>query len=361
MQFTNFKINNKPTSYTAESPISKGTFLTLGVGSYVDNSDIHCANIEHGHVLIGNFCSLAQNVTLLVGMNHDYRYISTFPFRTSKVLDRLFGAGDELRKIPSILPNPNHYQVIIGNDVWIGHGATILSGVKIGNGAIVGANSTVTKDIPPYAIAVGSPARVIKYRFDEETRRKLNEIKWWNWPLDKIKDNLLLLEQPEEFLEKFYPEVKVPPKQDLDVEVEKLKNSGRTIYTFVLDFVAMNPLWKRVIKGYINTFHDRDETVLILFFDKTRTQEQIDEVVGYVDSFKKEYKAIPLIDLAPAVSIYNFPYINTLRMSDCFISSKEAISSFCIDYLSDTNAKIVAAMDDVIFPGEYGERTPISF
>lgn len=360
MQFTNIKINSNPTSYSCRSQVSEGIFLTLGVGSYIADSDVQCTNPEHGHILIGNFCSLARNITFLLGMNHDYRYVSTYPFRTKKCLKMLFGVEDGFSEIPCSLPNPNHYQAIIGSDVWIGHGATILSGVKIGNGAVIGANSTVTKDIPPYAVAVGTPAKVIKYRFDEEVRQKLNDIKWWNWPLDKIKDNLLLLEQPEAFVGKFYQEIKAPLKQELDIQVENLKKTGRTIYTFILDFAAMRPFWKRVIKGYISAFHDKNETVLVLFFDKARSNEQAVEIKEYADSLKKDYGAIPLIMLMPAVSAYNFPYINTLRMSDYFITSKEAISSFCVDYLSDTDAKILAAMDDGIFPGEQGENTPIS-
>jgi virginiamycin A acetyltransferase len=80
--------------------------------------------------------------------------------------------------------------VVIGNDVWIGYGATILSGVEIGDGAIIGAMAVVAKNVEPYSIVAGNPARLIRKRFDEETIRKLLEIRWWDWPAEKINKNL---------------------------------------------------------------------------------------------------------------------------------------------------------------------------
>lgn len=91
-----------------------------------------------------------------------------------------------------------------------------MGGVKIGNGALIGANSVVAKDIPPYAIAVGNPARVIKYRFDEETIKKLLAVKWWNWDAKKIADNLPLMNDVEKFLELHYsPELDAFPEDDI--------------------------------------------------------------------------------------------------------------------------------------------------
>jgi virginiamycin A acetyltransferase len=77
----------------------------------------------------------------------------------------------------------------IGNDVWIGTGSTILTGVKIGDGAVIAVNAVVTNDVPPHGIACGTPAKVLKYRFSEEIIKELLEIKWWNWEIEKIKKN----------------------------------------------------------------------------------------------------------------------------------------------------------------------------
>ena len=93
--------------------------------------------------------------------------------------------------------------IIIGNDVWVAFGATILSGVKIGDGAVVAAGSVVTKDIPPYAIVGGVPAKVIKYRFDDEIIKSLQDIKWWDWDQETIKKRVGDFTEPEVFIQKY--------------------------------------------------------------------------------------------------------------------------------------------------------------
>jgi serine acetyltransferase len=95
--------------------------------------------------------------------------------------------------------------VEIGNDVWIGDTATLLSGVRIGNGAVIGARSVVTKDVPPYAIVVGNPARIARLRFTPEQISALERIAWWNWPLHKIREAAPLLLSPsiEEFIARY--------------------------------------------------------------------------------------------------------------------------------------------------------------
>ena len=139
---------------------------------------------------------------------------------------------------------PNHYQIILGHDVWLGYGVKILSGVKIGNRAVVGAGAVVAKDIPPYAIAVGNPARVIKYRFDEETIKKLLAVKWWNWDLKKIADNMPLVTDVEKFLAIHYsPALENFPEDDLSRLIE---NFGGRVYQFIADFRAARPLWKKL-------------------------------------------------------------------------------------------------------------------
>ena len=133
---------------------------------------------------IGKFCSIANDVQIFLGGNHRIDWITTYPF---SVLNSWPEAKD-------IKGHPcTKGDVIIGNDVWIGRKTLILSGVTIGDGAIVGARSVVTKDVAPYSIVAGNPAKLIRKRFDEKTIEKLLEIKWWDWNLEKIKKNLPLL------------------------------------------------------------------------------------------------------------------------------------------------------------------------
>jgi acetyltransferase-like isoleucine patch superfamily enzyme len=141
-------------------------------------------------VSIGNFCSIAEDVKIIAGGEHNYNLVTTFPLK-----DRLKGAK---------LPIRHKGDIIIGNDVWIGTGAIILAGVKIGEGAVVGAGSVVTHDVPAYAIVAGVPARVLKFRFTPEQIKKLLEIAWWDWNVEKIVENIdYFYGNVDDFIEKF--------------------------------------------------------------------------------------------------------------------------------------------------------------
>lgn len=132
---------------------------------------------------IGSFCSIAENVTIFGGGEHPSDWVSTFPLRA---------AFNQANAYLDGLP-PTKGQTNIGNDVWIGYGAKILSGVTIGDGAIIGAGSVVIKNVPPYAIVGGNPAKFIRYRFNKEQISQLLSIKWWHWPLDRISEFTHLL------------------------------------------------------------------------------------------------------------------------------------------------------------------------
>jgi acetyltransferase-like isoleucine patch superfamily enzyme len=129
-------------------------------------------------VSIGKFCSLSTSITI-VGGEHNLKWVSAFPLRERFWLPGRGKDGHPKTKGP----------VTIGNDVWIGMGALILSGVTIGDGSVVAAHSVVTKDVPPYAIVAGNPAQIVRYRFDQGTIQALLRIRWWDWRLEKIVEN----------------------------------------------------------------------------------------------------------------------------------------------------------------------------
>jgi virginiamycin A acetyltransferase len=132
-------------------------------------------------LIIGRFCSIAAETRFIMnGGNHATTWFTTFPFP-------IFGNGWEAAEPESW---PNRGDTIVGNDVWIGYGATIMPGVNIGDGAIVATKAVVTKDVEPYAIVGGNPAAVIRYRFDELTRNALRDIAWWDWNIEKITRNV---------------------------------------------------------------------------------------------------------------------------------------------------------------------------
>lgn len=127
---------------------------------------------------VGKFCSIAKNVTVFTGGSHRTDWVTTYPFGHihKNIFNNFNGKGH---------PKSNG-NVIIGNDVWIGTDATIMSGITVGDGAVIAANSHVVKNVEPYSIVGGNPAKLIKYRFSSEKIEKLLEIQWWNWSVEKI-------------------------------------------------------------------------------------------------------------------------------------------------------------------------------
>lgn len=165
------------------------------IGDYTYYDDINGADDFEKHVthfydfigdklIIGKFCSIAKGIEFVMnGANHKMDSISTYPFY---IMGKDWGSAlaphtDEL---------PLKGDTVVGNDVWIGQNVTIMPGVHIGDGAIIGANSVVARDIPAYAIAVGNPCGVKKMRFDEKTINTLEDIKWWDWDIQKINGNI---------------------------------------------------------------------------------------------------------------------------------------------------------------------------
>ncbi len=146
-------------------------------------------------ISIGRFCSIAKNVTIHNGSNHNVQWVSTFPHRIMFDLDGKGKDGHPCSK----------GDVNIGNDVWIGENVTIFSGVKIGDGAVVAGNSVVVRDVDPYSVCGGVPAKMIKKRFENEEIKKLLLIKWWDWELEKIKKSVPLLcsDNVKDFINEF--------------------------------------------------------------------------------------------------------------------------------------------------------------
>lgn len=169
----------------------------IEVGDYTYYDDANGADKFEEHVthhyeflgdklIIGKFCQIASGIKIIMnGANHRMNSVTTYPFN-------IMGNGWE-KVTPKLTDLPFKGDTVIGNDVWIGQNVTILPGVHIGDGAIIGANSVVTKDIPAYHIAAGNPCKVIRKRFSEELINYLEEVKWWNWEEEKIFKNLEIL------------------------------------------------------------------------------------------------------------------------------------------------------------------------
>lgn len=132
---------------------------------------------------VGSYTSIAGGSTIMLGGKHAPDRVTTFPHR---IMLGMPGAGTDGFPLPT-------GDTVIGSDAWICAGALLVSGVTVGDGAIVAAGAVVTKDVPPYALVGGNPARVIRYRYDEEERAALLAIRWWDWPEDEVRAAVPLL------------------------------------------------------------------------------------------------------------------------------------------------------------------------
>jgi virginiamycin A acetyltransferase len=171
-------------------PVVKNKNIMVGDFTYFSGNDFE-KHISHHYdfygdkLIIGKFCQIAKGVRFIMnGANHQKDCVSTFPFY-------IFEGWEE--SVPPLDKMPLKGDTVIGNDVWIGEDATILPGVKIGDGAIIGLNSVVGRDVEPYTIVAGNPAKPVRKRFDDELIRMMLELKWWDKPIEEIKKLIPLL------------------------------------------------------------------------------------------------------------------------------------------------------------------------
>lgn len=177
--------NNK--AYLGKMNITENSSIEIGNMTYFSGSSIVNGN---GQLEIGAFCSLAKGIEVFTSnINHPMNFATTYNLHSNlRIIENDMG-----------LELPNFHQeikrlekkkdVTIGNDVWIGRDVLIMNGISIGDGCIIGARSTITKNCEPYGVYVGSPAKLVKYRFSQDIIRQLLIIKWWKWPYEKISRN----------------------------------------------------------------------------------------------------------------------------------------------------------------------------
>lgn len=171
------------TSITVGDYTMYNDFVNDPIG-FEKNNVLYHYPINHDKLIIGKFCSIACGAKFLFNSaNHTMASLSTYPFP-------LFFDEWELEKKNVTEAWDNKGDIIVGNDVWIGYEAVILAGVMIGDGAIIGTRAVVTKDVPPYTIVGGVPAKSIRKRFDDETIAELLKLKWWDWSEEKIFQNI---------------------------------------------------------------------------------------------------------------------------------------------------------------------------
>lgn len=183
----------------SQGSLSGFPFLSIDRDSYLVGVEVQSGidfDVAGGRhcIAIGKGCSLAESITFMIDLNHDYASVCQ-------------GELSFLPKSPSYSRIKRKGSIILQNDVWIGHGATIMAGVTLHNGGVVAADAVVTKDVPPYAIVAGNPAKIVRHRFDKETIDGLQKIAWWDWPpkIQQLRRDDFLLSAPE-FVAKYLPE-----------------------------------------------------------------------------------------------------------------------------------------------------------
>ena len=170
--------------------------ISMGCKSYIEGARIEGSGV----ILIGNFSSVSWDVLFEIGLNNGHDYSRVFTY------DEVHADWQVETRVSDMSAN----RIEIGNDVWIARGCRLKASgsrpLSIGDGAVIAADSVVVSDVPPFAIVGGNPARLIKWRFPEDVRRKLLEIRWWDWPLEKLYQHRDELSDPLAFVQKHCPE-----------------------------------------------------------------------------------------------------------------------------------------------------------
>ena len=288
--------------------------VTMGPRSYMIGAELKmeppCA------MLIGKYCSIADDVLFMANNDHDYAATSTYPlYLLDKSMPSKYREGEA-----------NHSgkrQIIIGNDVWIGTRATICAGVRIGNGAIVAAGSVVTRDVPPYAIVGGNPAKVIKYRFDEDTIKYFQEIKWWHWPETEIVKHKDFMLNPS-LRKAGLPSAKQQANEEVARTINGLRAGGRLFGTLVDSepyLHAGEPLYRHIMDSFLDFAGDGD---VLLLAAAPEQREEGQKALALIS--ERNIANIRLIHMGEA---FNYTFLTCL---DYFLAGRQDADALYVDF-----------------------------
>lgn len=333
---------DKYTVYSAAEGVLKGfPLLSVDRGSYLVGGQLQSGlNLGRGgqvHSLqIGKYSALADGITFLIDLDHDYRSISM----------GLVPEWQEATKENKEMKIHRKGQILIQNDCWVGHGATLLGGVVIHDGAVVAAEAVVTKDVPPYAIVAGNPARVVKYRFPEEIRQALQKIAWWDWSSEKLRQNRRSMQEGmEAFVGEFLPEAESRLERICKHAnpICALTEQGK-IYVVAADTEESWPVCPGVIREFCEQFQRMDGQLVIYIPSICENKEKVfSEVMDILTPYREADCAVQIIDQEGVTAE------DVIRNADAYITNR---GSYNITYtcLADLYGKsILSGVDKKVF------------
>lgn len=309
--------------------------FTIGRDSYVIESymEINVDSEFVCNVHIGRYSSIARDTVFMVDQNHDHR----------RVCQGRISGGDYLM-LEFVRRNG---QIVIMNDCWIGEASMIMSGVTIGNGAVIAAGSVVNEDVPAYAIVAGNPAKIIGYRFSPEQIRELEEIRWWNWDEEKVRSNAKLLNgDVDEFIKTFKAEAKQKQVKNIDIPSIPARNQSGRRYLYIPDFEQDYPTYQHVMESFARS-HEGSDDELLLF---VRDDEYINDKLEILNILFERYS-----DVNCFVNLFEGSENDLeglIRQSDYYITNRNKDVVYLMDMADKYGVKVLSGVDIPVFEGE---------
>ena len=323
----------KQVEYTMDFPeCGKFPVMQIDRGSYISGAKIETSlnfHVSDGcyNLQIGKYCAMAENILFMMDLMHDYKYVA-------------MGAIEELRGIENPNTDIERYrvqrkgQILIENDVWIGHGATIMGGVIIHNGAVIGANAVVTKDVPPYAIVAGNPAQIIKYRFDEKTIKSLLKIRWWDWPSELIKTRQKeMLLSVENFVAAFGEDEADTVQNPIN------KNIDGPVYACIADMDSVFPVFPKILDEFCYRYSNMNGQLVIYIRNNESKEYNMQGILQCLSEYQKVNCSIQIIDDA-AVSIKD-----VMRNTDFYITNRCSENLKAVELAYNYSKRILSGVD----------------
>jgi len=325
--YTELKINSP-------GPLNGFPLLTIDADTYIIGAEIQSGinfDVDSGRhcIAIGKGCSLAEAITFMVDLNHDYASVAQ-------------GEMSFLQNVKGPYKIRRKASIILQNDVWVGHGATIMAGVTLHNGCVVAADAVVTKDVPPYAIVGGNPARVLRWRFEEDIIAALQKIAWWDWPPEIQMARRRDFNLPAaEFVEKYLPEADNRGGYAPCVKAGDQKE----IVLFAADAGKEFPLYPKILREYFEK--DRPNTELLIYLPEENSSQQN---VQAIETILEEYVSRDsYVTLQTGLSLDEDMLF---QAADYFVTarSRQTVRRTC---LADRyNVKLLYGTDEPVFPPE---------